>query len=173
MSSWILPCLSALTKYFLSGTKSYSSKKKQFCLGQNIFCPGQKFYPWLETNFPKAKMIFKPWTKFLSWTQIFWPWHNYLILDKSDFVPDKQYFVQADGQGICQLIFASAQLLNFKNDLSIVFFFLRSHQSELVLIYYWWHIVRAPLALEWVWEVPLNPLVFWEGFSSSSIVWKS
>ena len=64
-------------------------------------CPGQKFCPWLETSFPKAKMIFKPWTKFfVEDKNNFVQDKNNFVQDKSDFVLDKKYFVRADGQGI-------------------------------------------------------------------------
>ena len=36
--------------------------------------------------------------------KIFCPGQNYSVLYKSDFVPDKKYFVWADGQGISKYL---------------------------------------------------------------------
>ena len=88
----LLPCPSAGTKYFLSGTNSDLSKTNQFCPWQNIFCLGQKFCPWLQTSFLKAKMIFKPWIKFLSWTKHIVSWTKLFCLGQIWFCPRQKTF---------------------------------------------------------------------------------
>ena len=64
-----------MTKYFLSITKIYSLKII-FALRKLNSSHGQDFYPG----------------------------QNYFVLDKSDFVQDKKYFVRVDGQGISKKI---------------------------------------------------------------------
>ena len=63
-----------------------------FCPWQNIFCPRQKFCPWLEISFLKAKMIFKLWTKFLSWTKNVLSWTKLFCLGQIWFCPGQKIF---------------------------------------------------------------------------------
>ena len=47
-----------------------------------------------------GKLLFSHGQNFCPGQEIFFPRQNHSVYDKSDFVPDKKYFVQADGQGI-------------------------------------------------------------------------
>ena len=88
----LMPCPSAWTKYFLSGTKSDLSKTNWFFPWKIFFCPGQKFCPWLQTSFLKAKMIFKLWTKFLSWTKNILSLTKLFCLGQIWFCPGQKIF---------------------------------------------------------------------------------
>ena len=89
----LLPRPSPRTKCFLSRTKSDMSETKRFLSKTKyFFCLGQKFCPWLKTSLPKAKMIFKPWIKFLSWTKHILSWTKLFCLGQIWFCPRQKIF---------------------------------------------------------------------------------
>ena len=84
-----MPCPSAWTKHF------FVQDKIRFDLDKIILSRTkyQNFVHGLKIIFPLRNLI-------SSHGQSFCPGQNYFVLDKSDFVLDKKYFVWADGQGI-------------------------------------------------------------------------
>ena len=87
--------------------------------GQNFFCPRQNQICPRQNSFVQDKVLFLQDKNFVNGLKIiftlgklvsshgqnFCPGQNYFVLDKSDFVLDNKYFVWADGQSKCFLLF--------------------------------------------------------------------
>ena len=84
---------------------------KIFCPGQKVFCLGQYFFVWDNIFLSGTKLIWAG-TKYILSVQMAWALHvagiKILAMDKmfclrqKNFVPDKIYFVRADGMGISE-----------------------------------------------------------------------
>ena len=80
---------------------------------QIFFVQDKNFVHGLKIIFAFGKLVSCHGQNFCLGQKIFCPGQNYFVLCKSDFVPDKKYFVQADGQGICEQL--SIQILTKTN----------------------------------------------------------
>ena len=92
-SKWILcPVHLPIQNIFCLGQNQTCPRRNNFVQDKTFFCPGQKLCPLLETSFPNTKMIFKPWTKFLSSTKCILSQTNLFCLGQIWFCPRQKIF---------------------------------------------------------------------------------